>query len=98
MRIIHGNIKMFSDLSKKSGCVLYLKAYYTRRITVLTTKRQITFWDDDAVYICPTVKEVDSAGKVFIFQQQTSVFRCSCIVVIVLLRPWGKLLYIMCPY
>ena len=38
MRIIHDNIEILSDFGTKSGCVIYLGAYYTRKFTVLTMR------------------------------------------------------------
>ena len=35
VHIIHGNIEILSEFSK-SGCVLYMGAYYTRKLMVKT--------------------------------------------------------------
>ena len=35
VRIINGNVKILSDLNKKSGCIIFFGVYYTWKITVI---------------------------------------------------------------
>ena len=54
VRIIYGKIEIVSDLNKKSGCILFLGAYYTRKITVIHIFVAFTFvtlWTDSVPFL-----------------------------------------------